>query len=416
MGRPQSRVPVWSLGACLALGLLIGGCAGDRRLSAPATTLNREVGTLQDQLVLLNVVRRSRRQPAHFTTSLSIVRGRSRVTGGASLRVPFGAGPAERFVFEPSFGVEAGPAFELSPLNSQEFFRGFLAPVGTAALAPHLRRWSSSAVILAVVVGEIRLRAGAGEEAYVNDPEDPAAFAAFQRALGDLLDQGLTTELVDLVREVGPPFGGPAPPAPQDILAAEKQGLAVERAAAAEVPGGRPRFQMRQVLPSPRFCFAEPRTALAREARCGPGAGPGGRARVGLQDPRAFGTPGAAVAAFDAGAAGRIEIALRSPAAVLDFLGALVRAQQTAAPDALALRLPGLAERPLFVIEALPPGTPAIAAMEVEGARYAIPAGPEGGHSGDVFSFMFSFMSQLVAQAQSVRDLPASNAATIVGD
>ena len=407
MGRSKSHVWFWLLGVCLAL----GGCAGDRQLAASATTLNREVATLQDQLVLLNIVRRSRRQPAHFT-SLSVVRGRSRVTGGASLRVPFGVDAPSRFVFEPNLSAEVGPAFELSPLNSQEFYRGLLAPVGTAALAPYLRRWRSDAVILAVVIGEIRLRTSSGEEVYTNNPEDPAAFTAFQRALSDLVDQGLTTELVDLVRDVGPPFGGPAPPVPQDILAAEKQGLVLEPVARAESADGRQRFRMRQVLPSPRFCFATPRTALAQMARCGAGTRPSGRARIGLQDPRAFGTPGAALAAFDAGDAGRIEIALRSPAAVLDFLGALVRARQAAAPGALALHLPGLEGQPLLVVEPTPPGTPAVAAVELDGVRYAIPAGPEGGHSGDVFSFM----TQLVAQAQSVRDLPASNAVTIVGD
>ena len=145
-------------------------------------------------------------------------------------------------------------------------------------------------------------------------------------------------------------------------------------AAGAESADGRRRFQMRQVRPSPRFCFAAPRTALAREARCGAGAAPNGRARIGLRDPRAFGTPGTAVAVFDAGAAGRIEITLRSPAAVLDFLGPLVRARRTVAPGALALRLPGLEEQLRFVLEPTPPGTPALAAIELEGVRYAIPA------------------------------------------
>ena len=116
---------------------------------------------------------------------------------------------------------------------------------------------------------------------------------------------------------------------------------------------------------------------------------------------------------FDAGAAGRIEITLRPPAAVLDFLGALVRAQRAGAPGDPGSVLRGLDGRPLFVVvEEPPPEAPAIAAVELQGVRHAIPAGPEGGYSGEVFSFM----AQLVGQAQSVRDLPASNAVTIVGD
>ena len=291
MGGFRSGVSARPAMACLALGLLLGGCAGDKALSESVTTLNREVATLQDQQVLLNVRRRSWGQPAHFT-SLSLVRGRNRASGGASLRVPSGADALSRFVFEPSFSTETGPAIELAPLNSQEFFRGPLTPVGTAALAPHLRRWRSAAVILAVVIGEIRLGMGAGAEIFANDPDDPAAFAAFQRALRGLVDRGLTTEPVDLVRDVGPPFGGTTTPAAEDILAAEKEGLAVEDTGARGTAGGQRRVQMRRLIPSVRFCFAAPRTALAWAARCGAEGGPGARARVGLGSRRAFGAPG----------------------------------------------------------------------------------------------------------------------------
>ncbi|HET6469883.1 MAG TPA: hypothetical protein VFG43_16035 [Geminicoccaceae bacterium] len=75
--------------APVAAGMVLAACTGGGRLATAVTSLNKEIAQLQDQAVLLNILRRSRSQPIHFST-LSIVRGRSRISAGANLNIPFG--------------------------------------------------------------------------------------------------------------------------------------------------------------------------------------------------------------------------------------------------------------------------------------------------------------------------------------
>lgn len=75
--------------AILATAILLVGCAGTERLSVSMASINREYDTIENEALLLNILRRSRSLPAHFT-SLAKIRGRSRITADANLSVPFG--------------------------------------------------------------------------------------------------------------------------------------------------------------------------------------------------------------------------------------------------------------------------------------------------------------------------------------
>ena len=92
---------------------------------------------------------------------------------------------------------------------------------------------------------------------------------------------------------------------------------------------------------------------------------------------------------------------LRSPASVLDFLGAVVRAQQ---------RTEMYVERPLFVVVPYRANMPVIASVKLGDVYYAIPSGEAGGASGETLTFV----SRLIAEASSVRDLPPSTAVTFL--
>jgi len=65
----------------------------------------------------------------------------------------------------------------------------------------------------------------------------------------------------------------------------------------------------------------------------------------------------------------------------------------------------------LVVLPALHAGLAAIT-TEFSGTRYSIPAGPAGGQSGSVLTIV----TQLLAAAQSVKDVPVTNTITIFGD
>jgi hypothetical protein len=390
--------------ACLALLLLVfGGCsAGYAQLSGAAATLNREVAALQDDMVLRNILRRSAGQPAHFS-SLPLIRGRNRFTTAIGLTLPFGRGNNARALFEPALEAEIGPGFDYATLYNDQFLGPMRSPVSMETLAAFLRTGRSREAILTTAIGSIRWRDGAGMRSYVNDPETPAEFAAFQQRLQRLMDQGLTTEVALLIRNISPPFPLDRTPALGELGTVQREGLMVEELP--REPGERTRrFQLRRLEEGQRFCFAAPRGRLEALARCG-GAPGEWRPRFQHGDPRVFG--GTSPVVFDAGAEGRIEIELRSPLEMLDYLGALVRLGPERGP--MVRRADG-ARMPLFVVEPWAPGRPALAATTRHGQRHVIPAGEAGGHSGQVFSFLV----HLVGAVQSVLNVPMTG--VVVGD
>ncbi|MGE0744990.1 MAG: hypothetical protein AB7K86_07080 [Rhodospirillales bacterium] len=135
----------------------------------------------------------------------------------------------------------------------------------------------------------------------------------------------------------------------------------------------------------------------------------GSPARGGTADatPR---TADGTVAVLDAGEEGTLEIRTRSLAEVLDYLGEAARVQLNGGRPP-SIRTPAGAQ-PIFVVaEDDGSGGPFAASVEFRGRRIGIPE-ERGGQSGAVLTIV----SHLLAQAQSVRDLPLSNAVTIVGD
>ena len=66
-----------------------------------AVSLNQEVAAAHDQMLLLNILRRSRREPMHFT-AISQIRDRERVNGSVGLSIPFGGAAAANYNLDPS--------------------------------------------------------------------------------------------------------------------------------------------------------------------------------------------------------------------------------------------------------------------------------------------------------------------------
>ncbi len=403
-----------SIGA-FALVLLVG-CAGGQRLSESMGTINREYGQLQDQALLLNIMRRSAGLPAHFA-SLTTIHGRNRATAGASLTLPFGGDASPAFEFSPSISLERGPNFEVSTQANKEFFRGYLAPVGAATANVYLRQDRQRELVLSLMIERIRLREpDGGDRLVVNTPDQPAGYREFQEVLERLVDQGLTTEEVELVTDVGPEIMTNAALGMDQVLAAREKGLMVEEIGSASDAGstspaaGKRRYRLRLASQSARFCFRKPSGALFTEARCRGGTAASER-RFAFGDKRFFGTADGAIAVLDGGDNGTIEIHMRSLAEILDYLGEAVREQRRGASPP-TVRVVTRREPLFVVVKDRPEDADAAIAIEFGGERWVVPGGAQGGQSGAVLTIV----SQLLAQAQSVRELPVSNSVTIVGN
>ncbi|MGQ9371108.1 hypothetical protein [Azospirillum sp. ST 5-10] len=380
--------------------VLLAGCSGGERLATAVAEINRDYGSLQDEILLVNILRRSVSLPAHFT-ALTTIRGRSRITAGADLTVPFGGDAPAQFDFRPHLSIDQGPSFEISTQDNQEFYRGYIAPIDTRTVDYYLRQDAPKELILSLFIDRIRIRRRDGDDVFVNTPDQPANYAGFQRQISRLVDQGLMTETVSLARHVGPELHENRPPTIDQLLSVRKEGLTVERV-------GANRYRLMDVNESAQFCFRNPAESLFERARCH--AESARAPRYTTDDPSYFGSTGGPVARFATDDLGAIEIHTRSLAEILDFLGELARVQRSSGAPPTIRTVSG--PQPILVITAA--GTPGAAAVSADfaGTRYAIPAGAAGGQSGTVLSIV----SQLLAQAQSVKDLPVSNTVTIIGE
>ncbi|MGK9067380.1 hypothetical protein [Stutzerimonas chloritidismutans] len=375
---------------------LLAGCAGTERLASAMATINQDYSRLQDEALLLNIVRRSANLPAHFTT-VTTIRGRSRLFAGANMTLPFGGEAPSDFSFNPHLSVEQGPGFDVSTQDNQEFYRGYVAPISTTSLAFMLRQDYPAELILSLFLERVQIQRPGKTERYFNNPSAPAEFARFQKMINRLVDQGITMETAFLVSRYGPELELKQAPSIDQLLSARKEKLIVRA-------NGKNRYELTESIESARFCFIRPREELFKHARCELES----LKEFKLGDPDFFGSVGEGRVFFEAKGIGKVELHTRSLAEVFDYLGECVR-EQEARGASLTIRTPD-GEQPIIRVET-GMTMDAVVSTEFAGDHYSIPKGRDGGQSGAVLSMV----SQLLAQAQSVKDMPLNNTINLIG-
>lgn len=381
--------------ATALLGLLTG-CTGTERLDSAVATINQDYSRLQDEALLLNIVRRSVSLPAHFTT-VTTIRGRSRFFAGANLTLPFGGQAPSDFSFNPHMSVEQGPGFDVSTQDNQEFYRGYVAPISTASLAFMLRQDYAPELILSLFLESAQIEGPNGTERFYNNPSKVVDFERFQNLINRLVDQGITMETAFLVSNFGPELELKQPPSIDQLISARKEDLAISSS-------GNNRYQLTESVESARFCFVRPNEELFKLARCKLE----GRKEFQLGDSDFFGSVGGGRVYFEAKGIGKVELHTRSLAEVFDYLGECVR-EQEAQGSLLTIRT-HLGPQPIIRVQK-GMKTNAVVSTEFAGDEYWIPKGPDGGQSGAVLSMV----SQLLAQAQSVENMPINSTINLIG-
>jgi hypothetical protein len=102
------------------------------RIAITTTDYNKIFERTQNEMLLLNIVRASKRHPMYFT-SFSMLRGNmSYLLGTGNLTVPFGrigTGLNGAYSIAPNASLQMNPGFDLAVLDSQEFIAGLMTPV-----------------------------------------------------------------------------------------------------------------------------------------------------------------------------------------------------------------------------------------------------------------------------------------------
>lgn len=303
--RGRKRICVWAAGPLL--GVTLAGCAVVDDFSGRAVDYNLEAEQVQEQTMLLNVVRASMRRPMQFT-GLQSITGTASISGNGSLTIPFGP-PGHRppkMLSADSLGlggtVSAGPSFIVPVLDTQEFYEGILNPISLQIFDYYLEQGFPPEVLFDLFVSKVVVTwaqnsAGAPSAAsrntdcarrisnasnsvnaedsgdasakciqitYLNSVANDSDFDQFQAIVDLLFAEGLSTEHVETTSRFGPPIpakmlqpttsaddGKDAAAIIQAYASAAQAGLKVSPAR------GQDGFQLEKNSTSYRFCFRD---------------------------------------------------------------------------------------------------------------------------------------------------------------
>lgn len=437
---------------------ILAGCVSHGDIANSAVDFNRAVERAQNQMLLLNAIRASERRPMYIT-GVQTVTGSVTTEASAGIEFPFGTAAGENKGM-PSISYSDNPTFEVPVFETKEFMLGFLSPIKPDSLAYYWNQGWPRSLLFHLLVERIHVKGKAKDPdtnqtlkvdvVFDNDPD-----------VGDELCQFVRYgRFVDMFLEVGKPvieaneneenvegipllfreeLGGL-----KTLLAARKEGLRLHYDNAN--PGV---FQLQEV--SKEFVFKVGPKVLNRiglrslkiteDMPCGQQPRQGDQDREGKMTVETIGEDKEdAAGSPEAKNPISIDLTLRSPEAVLYYLGELIRAEQSG-------KVPSLRTsegwEPIFV--AIKPGfscTGGIVEARYENKFYMIPrrkdrpAPPppapqakkayalapvediiadlkcDGGRSMQ----SLSLVSQLIALQKSAEDLPSSNVVRTIGD
>jgi hypothetical protein len=146
--------------AVAALGfaaLATQGCITHRNIATSAITFNKAVEEAQNQMLLLNALRASERRPMYIT-GISQVTGSVHTDVGVGLSIPFGK---DKDLNSASLGANysESPTFSVPVLDTQEFVQGFLTPIKTGSLAYYWDQGWPRSLLMHLLVQRIKVRA-----------------------------------------------------------------------------------------------------------------------------------------------------------------------------------------------------------------------------------------------------------------
>jgi hypothetical protein len=240
---------IWMRVCCALVALAACGC--DRTMSERAIQYNHQVEQVENDELLLNVVRASFGHPLYFT-DFSDIHSPAPSSFGLGGTVPVAVTGQTGVSLVPNFQVYENYAqFGVGVLNSSDFIRGISTPVGVQTVDMFTQqRYSSLEQLLSLFVGRIDT---AGGDVVTNNPRDSTQAVRFQNLLRLLIALGLRTETVEDHVGLGPDM-----PADQVRPIDHAQVLSqpdIELVRTSENP---PRFRLEQIRRSQRFCFSSP--------------------------------------------------------------------------------------------------------------------------------------------------------------
>ncbi|HEX3971804.1 MAG TPA: hypothetical protein VHX19_10790 [Stellaceae bacterium] len=281
------------------------GCSVVDDFSGRAVDFNMQAEQVQEQTMLLNVVRASMRRPMQFT-GLQSITGSASISGNGSLSFPFGP-PSHRppkslspDVLGLGGTLSGGPSFIVPVLDTQEFYEGILNPISLQVFDYYLETGFPPEVLFDLFVSKVVVTwvrddappgTGTGTDTncakgtsntnngglglapngalptcldvtYLNSVANDSDFDQFQAIVDLLFAEGLSTEHIENISRYGAPLAAknlqPTDGADNGRQAAELiQAYAAASQAGLRVTKAGQDYQLEKNTTSYRFCFRD---------------------------------------------------------------------------------------------------------------------------------------------------------------
>jgi hypothetical protein len=197
------RVPLGifpSIGRLFGLALLFlmaiqaTSCVVVDHFSHRAVQYNREAEQIQDQDLLLNIVRASKRRPLEFS-GLQTVSGTGQSSGGISMSWPIHLNNATAATtLNPTVAFSGGPTFAVGVLDTQDFFEGILSPIPLDTLDLYYQERYSATMLFNLFIEKIVIKQGNNVLEIPNNVGRDVDVDGFQATIDYLLNLGLSTQ------------------------------------------------------------------------------------------------------------------------------------------------------------------------------------------------------------------------------
>lgn len=230
-----------------------------------------EVEVYQNNNIVLNIVRASKGLPLSFLDIPSVVG-----TGSLTETAGFGAflysaspgsvtgffSPTSAAAFSsysnPSVGFTVGRSFNftLSSLQNADFEKGFLEKIPLNTVNFFTSDHVSTEVLFTLLVDRFAFIAPDGKKVELINAPYSQNYPEFQTQLRNLIDGGLTTELINTPIKVGPALSASEVANGRifdQYASLLGKGITLQDASS----GGQKQYQLVQALPTVRFCFQQ---------------------------------------------------------------------------------------------------------------------------------------------------------------
>jgi len=176
-----------SLGALILTALALTGCGTTGQFAAAAVKTNLVQEQAHNELLLLNIIRASERKPLHFTQVTAVRMPVGLANSSFSLPIPMGPDRTRLYTLSPELSINQG--VDTTVLNSQEFMKGITSPVPPSTLLYYLNQGWQQQLVLHLFVRAVEFYDGDKlVERVVNYPANADQFKKFQTLMQSLRD------------------------------------------------------------------------------------------------------------------------------------------------------------------------------------------------------------------------------------